>query len=50
MGVHEMFVNMLPQFQNNQFIYVVLDLTFYLIFFRLIIYELPKIFFGNNSR
>lgn len=50
MGVHEMFVNLLPQLQEYEFVYIVLDLTYYLILFRLMIYELPTLFFGNHSR
>lgn len=47
MPIHSFWVQMLPQFQDQQFIYYFLDVITVLTFLRFIL-EVPRMFFNNK--
>lgn len=48
MPIHEFWTNLMPQFQNQQWVYIFLDITFILCFFKAIFY-IPDYLLNLNS-
>ena len=50
MIIREFWVNLMPQFENQQFIYAFLDIAFILIFFKAIFYVPDFLLNGGRRR